>query len=237
MISDFLIVLFIIVGAWVGFKQGFTRSLVKFLGVIVALILSFLLKNSVSEMLMSFMPFFPFGGLIKGLTVLNIVLYEMIAFGLLFGIFMAILKVISMTSRIFEKILSYTIILGIPSKILGAFVGALKNYIVVFFVVYFLALPQFSEVSVFKNSRLKDPILKNTIVLSGVCSNVLNVLDEFEDLSDKYKSTKSIDEFNLDTLDVFLKYKITSVDTVNSLVKNGKIKIKGIDKVLKKYKK
>ena len=46
---------------------------------------------------------------------------------------------------------------------------------------------------------------------------------------------KSPDKFNLDTLELFLKYKITSVKTVKYLVSSGKIKIKGIDKLLSRY--
>ena len=41
---------------------------------------------------MKFLPFFNFGGIIKGVTVLNIALYEAIAFILVAGILMAILN-------------------------------------------------------------------------------------------------------------------------------------------------
>ncbi|MBR2840437.1 MAG: CvpA family protein [Bacilli bacterium] len=232
---DLLIVIFIAVGAFVGFKQGFTKSLVKFIGLSLVITLSFLLKNPVSEMLMNTMPFFPFGGLIKGLTVLNILLYEMIAFFLIFSILMIVLKVLSMTTSVFEKILSFTIILGIPSKILGSIVGALKNYIIVFFVLYFLSMPNFSEVSIVNSSNLKDPILKNTPVLSGSADSALKLVDEFNILSEKYKSKTTVDEFNLETLDLLLKYNITKTSTVEKLVSSGKIKIDGVEKVLEKY--
>lgn len=232
---DILIIIFIAVGGLVGFREGFTRSLVKFLGLILVIVLSFLLKNPISEILMTNFPFLPFGGFIKGLTVLNIVLYEVIAFSLVFSTLMIILKILSVTTNVFEKILNFTIILGIPSKILGCIVGIIKNYIIVFFVVYFLSMPNFSEVSVVNNSKLKDPILRNTPILSDVAQNTIKVFDEFKELSDKYKSSDSIDEFNLETLDLFLKYTITTKDNVKKLVDIGKIKIDGIDKVLDKY--
>ena len=232
---DVLILIFIIVGGLAGFREGFTKSVVKFLGLIIVLILSFLLKNFVSGILMRFFPFIPFSGFIKGVTVLNIAFYEVIAFALVFSILMVVLKILSTTSSIFEKVLSFTIILGIPSKILGALVGLVRNYIVVFFVLYFLAMPNFSGVSVIEGSKYKDSILRKTPFLSEVADTSIKVFDEFKDLSLKYKGTDSANEFNLETLDLFLKYKITSVDTVKYLRDSGKIKIDGIDEVIKKY--
>lgn len=232
---DILIIAFILTGAFVGFKQGFTRSLVNFIGVILVIIFSFLFKNLVSNIFMKIFPFFPFGGVIKGLTVLNIALYEVLAFCFVFTILMLILKVLSKTTKVFENILAFTIILGIPSKILGMIVGIIKNYIIVFFVMYFLAMPNFSSVSIVNSSKFKDPILRSTPFLSGVASDVVTVLDEFKELSLKYKNTSSTNEFNLETLDLFLKYKITTVQTIKDLKESGKISIIGIDEVLQKY--
>ena len=234
-IVDILIIIFILTGALVGFKQGFTRSLVNFVGVILVIIFSFLFKNLVSNIFMKIFPFFPFGGVIKGLTVLNIALYEVLAFCFVFTILMLILKVLSKTTKVFENILAFTIILGIPSKILGMIVGIIKNYIIVFFVMYFLAMPNFSEVSVVNDSALKDPILRGTPILSRIGDNSIKVIDEFKDLSKKYKKSKDVDEFNLETLDLFLKYDVTRVDTIKSLKDSGKLKIDGIDEVLEKY--
>src|SRR5690625_5201712 len=93
-IVDILIIIFILLGASIGFKQGFTKSLVSFVGIIVVIILAYLLKNPVSEFLMSIGPFFNFGGIIKGVTVLNIAVYEIIAFILVFTILMIILRVL-----------------------------------------------------------------------------------------------------------------------------------------------
>ena len=232
---DILIIIFIVVGGVAGFRNGFTKSVVKFLGILAVLILSFILKNPISLLLMNIGPFIPFGGLIKGVTVLNVLLYEIISFSIIFSILMVVLKVLTKTTSIFERILNYTIILGIPSKILGLIFGVLQNYVIVFFVLYFLALPNFSEVSVINDSMLKDPILRGTPVLSRIGDNSIKVIDEFKDLSKKYKNSKDANEFNLETLDLFLKYDVTSVDTIKSLEESGKLKIDGIDEVLKKY--
>ena len=84
-IVDILIVIFVLLGAFVGAKQGFTKALVSFLGIIIVVVIAYFLKNPVSELLMSVGPFFNFGGIIKGVTVLNIAVYEIIAFVLVFA--------------------------------------------------------------------------------------------------------------------------------------------------------
>lgn len=234
-IVDVLIVIFIIVGGMVGFKQGFTKSILNFLGIILIIVLSFLLKNYVSNIFMNIFPFIPFSGYIKGVTVLNILLYELLAFAFVFFTLMIIFKVLLRTSSLFEKALNFTIVFGIPSKLLGMLVGLFKNYIIVFFVMYFLALPNFYEVSVVKDSKLKEPILKYTPALSSIADNTLNVVNEFNSIADKYKTIDDSNEFNLETLDIFLKYDVTTVAAVDNLVKNGKIKIENIDTILNKY--
>ncbi len=234
-IIDIIIILFLILGAYIGFKQGFTKSLVSFLGILFVAIIAYFLKNPVSEFLMSFCPFFNFGGIIKGVTVLNIAVYEIIAFILVFSILMIALKVLLLATGILETILKFTIILGIPSKILGSIVGIIKHYVIIFFVLYFLSMPNFVDVEFIKNSNYREPILRNTPLLSNVAESTLKVLDEFKGLSDKYTDTENSNEFNLETLDLFLKYKVVTVDTVKKLENNGKIDIKGMDRVISKY--
>lgn len=234
-IIDIIIILFLILGAYIGFKQGFTKSLVSFLGILFVAIIAYFLKNPVSEFLMSFCPFFNFGGIIKGVTVLNIAIYEIIAFILVFSILIIALKALLLATGILETILKFTIILGIPSKILGSIVGIIKHYVIIFFVLYFLSMPNFVDVEFIKNSNYREPILRNTPLLSNVAESTLKVLDEFKGLSDKYTDTENSNEFNLETLDLFLKYKVVTVDIVKKLENNGKIDIKGMDMVISKY--
>lgn len=234
-ITDFLIVIFVLLGAFVGAKQGFTKSLVSFLGTVIVVILAYFLKNPVSEFLMSFCPFFNFGGIIKGVTVLNIAVYEVIAFVLMFVILMVVLNALLFATGIFEKILKFTIVLGMPSAIFGAIIGAIKNYVIVFFVLYILSMPNFVDVSFVKDSKFREPILANTPLLSHIAGSALEALDEFKGLADKYTSSEDTNAYNLETLDVFLKYKIVTVKTTEKLIESGKISIEGIDSVLNKY--
>ena len=88
------------------------------------------------------------------------------------------------------------------------------------------------------NSTLAPKILNNTPILSGVIKDTNDVINEFASIKDRY-TDKNVDtnEFNKETLDLFLKYNVVSVDSVDKLIKDNKLKIDGIDEVLVKYRK
>lgn len=119
-IVDACIILLLGLGFVIGFKRGFTKSIAKSAGFVLVIILAFILKNPLSEYMYQNLPFLSFWGIFKGVTVLNILLYEVIAFLVILALLSIILKMVIFATSIFEKILNMTIILGIPSKILGA---------------------------------------------------------------------------------------------------------------------
>ena len=135
-IIDTVIVLIVMMGAIVGMKRGVIKQSVMTIGLILVLVLSFLLKNPVSALMYKYMPFISFHGLLENLAVLNILLYEIIAFGIVFSVLSAILIALIKISSILEKILRATVILAIPSKILGFILGAVEYYLVVFIILF-----------------------------------------------------------------------------------------------------
>lgn len=234
-IVDLIIILLIAFGAFMGFKRGFTRSLVSALGTIVIVILAFFLKNPVSVLLYEHLPFFEFGGLIKGITVLNIALYELLAFVICLAILGIALKVLMLVTTIFEKLLSITIILGIPSKILGAIIGVLQWFIICFIGIYVLSMPMIG-IKEIESSKLAPSILKSTPIFSSIIEDTTKVVEEFAALKDKYEDNNiNTNDFNKETLDLFLKYDVVTVDSVDKLVSSNKIKIDDVESVLNKY--
>ena len=137
-IIDIIILIFLGFGALLGFKRGFTIQLVSLVGIFVIIILSFIFKNPVSVFLYNNLPFVNFGGIFKDITVINILVYEVIAFFVIFVLLTLVFKILLKVTSLFEKILKWTIILGIPSKILGAVLGVIQNLIYVFIVLYIL---------------------------------------------------------------------------------------------------
>lgn len=233
-IVDLVIVILIIFGALIGFKRGFTKELVNTVGFIAVLVLAYIFKNPISMFLFENLPFFKFGGAIKGVTVLNILLYEVIAFLVVLFVLIIIWKILMLATSIFEKILTMTIVLGIPSKLLGMVLGALKWCIISFIVVYVLSLP-FFNMDLFQKSKFCNGVLKYTPILSSTVDKGVKVIEEFGSLKDKYKNTDDANEFNLETLDLFLKYKVVKIDSVTKLAEMNKIKINGIESVIEKY--
>lgn len=232
-VLDIIIIVAILLGAYVGFKRGLTTQLVSTVGVILVVVLAFILKNPVSQFMYENLPFFDFGGLLKGLPVLNIFVYELIAFIITLSLLALILKLILKVTKIFEFLLKITIVLGVPSKILGAIVGMIENFIFVFIVLYILNLPLFDFNL---NSKYKDKILSSTPILSSLVNDSVKVLEEFTELKDKYKDTENSNEFNKETLDLFLKYEVINVESVETLIKKDKLKMEGAEEILNKYK-
>lgn len=234
-IVDIVILIIILLGAVIGFKRGFTRSLVSALGFIVIAILAYFLKNPLSILLYENLPFFKFGGILKGVTVLNIALYELLAFVIVLAILGVALKILLVATSVFEKILKMTIILGIPSKIMGAVVGALEAFVIVFISLYALSLPIFN-ISIVNDSNWKDTILNKTPILSAFSKDTMQVIDEFAGIKEKYKdNNKNAEEFNKEVLDLFLKYDVVKVSSIDKLVEKGKLQINNIEEILMKY--
>lgn len=233
-IIDIIIILILLMGGVIGFKNGVIRQTVSFVGFFIVVILSYFLKDFVSVILYKFVPFFSFSGSLAGVTTLNILIYEVIAFLLVYVILMAIYHFIVRVTRIVETILKFTVILGIPSKLLGMVVGFIEAYIMVFIGLYCLSLPIF-QIPMMNESGVRNTILNHTPGLSSAVSKSLNVVNEFADLKEKYKDTTNKNELNKETLDLFLKYNVVRYDTAKELVDSGKLKIDGVESVFQKY--
>ena len=63
----------------------------------------------------------------------------------------------------------------------------------------------------------------------------MNALTEFGELKNKYENTDNALEFNRETLDLFLKYDVITVESVDKLIEQDKLKIDDVDTILNKY--
>lgn len=222
-IIDIVILIFLAFGALIGFKRGFTNQLVSLVGIFLIIIFSFLLKNPVSIFLYNNLPFINFGGIFKDISVINILVYEVIAFFIIFVVLTFIFKVLLKVTKIFEKILNATIILGIPSKILGAILGIVQNLIYVFVVLYILNLPSIGF-NLINESKVANTILNKTPILTNICDKTLVVFDEISTLSKEYENTDNVIEFNQRALNLMIDNGIITKENAQKLIDNGKIK-------------
>ena len=222
-VVDIIIIVFILFGGVLGFKRGFTRELVSFLGIFVITILSFILKNPLGTILYNNLPFFKFKGVFLNLTAINILIYEIIAFFIVFFVLSILFRILLKITKVFEKILNATIILGIPSKILGMIVGIIHHLIYAFLILYILSLPIFN-LSIINNSKVSKTILNKTPLLGSVCDNTLNIYNEIKDLKKEYKNEDNNEEYNSKILNIMIEKNIITKENVNKLIEQGKIK-------------
>lgn len=234
---DLIILALIIIGAFIGFRRGFTRELVEFVGFIVCIIIAFLMKNTLSAILYEHLPFFSIGGIFKGIVAINILVYEVLSFLIVLSLLLIILGILKFVTKIFERILKMTIILGIPSKILGAILGGAKWIVISYAVLFIMALPVFNT-NYLNDSIICKSVLRYTPVLSNITNKSLDVFNEFNELKNKYKTEEDTNAFNLESLDLLLKYGIINIDVAERLYQKGKFKsIKNVEIVLAKYRK
>lgn len=232
-IVDAIIILGLLLGAVIGFKKGVIQSAVTFIGTILAVLIAYYLKNPLSTLMYTHLPFFHFSGALEGVSVLNILIYEGIAFLIVFALILVLLRILIIFTGIVEKILKFTIVLGIPSKFLGLLFGLVEAYIIVFVVLY--VATAVTTAPVLQESNYTNKILNHTPVLSKTVGETFQSISEVYSLKDKYENTTDKNAYNKEALDILLKHEVITKESAQKLVDKGKLKIDGVEDILKKY--
>lgn len=231
---DIIIGLIIVFSAIAGFKKGFFSELVSLIGFVAIVVIAFIFKEQLANVFFTYLPFFKFGGPFQDVTVLNILMYEILAFIVIFVILGTILKIILMATNIFETILKFTVIFGLPSKIAGAIVGAAEGYLIAFIILMFVNQPTFLLKDV-DESSFGNKILIETPYISEKTKGIVDSTTELYALKTKFEKSTNADDFNREALDVLLKNKIVKVESIDILINNKKINIPNIENVLGGY--
>lgn len=232
-ILDAIILLVILLGGVIGFKEGVIKKLTSVVGLVLVVVLSFILKNHLSVFFYENLPFFDFWGIFKGIQVLNIVFYEMLAFLIISSVLTIIYRVLLGITGIIEKILKATVILSIPSKILGFFVGLIENYIWVYLFLFVFTLPVFNIKEIYE-SKTAIFIMEKTPFLSKYTDKTLDIYTDLYDIIDN-RENKSNSKVNEEAMDLMLKYDIITVESAEKLIEKNKVNIDN-DNFLDKYK-
>lgn len=218
-IIDVIIILMILCAGVIGLKRGFFNQLVMTVGLLLVYVISFKLKNPIANWMSLNLPFFNFGGL----TSLNIVLYQAIAFIIVFSIVMIIFRIILKITGIFEKILKFTIILGIPSKILGFILGLVEGYIIMFIAVFIISQP-FIKLDIINESKYREPILNSSPILSSIVSSTNDAIKDIYEVQKNYLDSKDTVKYNDEVVRILIQYDVVSNDCINKLKESGKLK-------------
>lgn len=222
-IVDVVIIMGLLLGGVTGAKNGFFKQGVVLIGTILCFILAWVFKNPIANFLSFTLPFFNFAGPFEGLTSLNIVMYQLIAFLFLLSLFSAILAIIIKATGAFEKILNFTIILGIPSKILGFIVGVIEAYIIIFAVLFFVNQPAVN-LEIVKESTFAPKIVNSSPGLSNIVGNMNDAVNDIYDITKDYNVNQNTNSFNKKVINSLLEHKVIDRDYLDKLVSKGKIK-------------
>ena len=222
-VADFVIIILLAFGAVEGFKAGFIKKTTDFIGMFVIVILSFTLKNNLSTIMYENLPFFSFGGFIKGIDAINILLYEIIAFLIIFAALYFILRAVLVVTGLIEKILKATVILSIPSKILGIFVGILESYVYIFIVLVILTLPIFN-IPFVRESKMVNFMLDDTPILSSLSSEMIDIYDNVYNIVINRKD-KNNEEINTEITKLMIDKNVLTKESARKLVDRNKLHI------------
>lgn len=223
-IVDIVILIIIALFGLAGMKAGFIRTTVSLVGMILISILAFALKDGLAETLSMNLPFFNFTGSFRGVTILNVILYQLIAFIIIFFILMIIYNIVISITKIIERLLKLTIILIIPSKIGGLIVGIIEGILVSIILVIFLSLPvlNFKEI---RNSAIRKYIYDVSPIVGNITSNTNDAIDEIVELKEMFEDSEDKTLFNIECFEVLLKHKVIGIEYSEKLIGSGKLNI------------
>ncbi len=233
-VVDIIILVLLLMGALQGFRKGAIKSLVTLVGTVLVVVVAYYLKDPVAAILLKYLPFFNYSGSFDGLVTLNILVYEAIAYVLVFAVLSSVLSLLVKVSGIIEKLLNATIILGIPSKILGFFLGLIES-IVFGFIVLFVLL-QFNVTQKWvMDSKVATTIIDKTPFIGNMVNDTYKAVIEINDLHEKYQDSDDTDAYNGEILKIMLEKKVIKKDLALTLVENKKLDFQGAKEIIESY--
>lgn len=231
-IVDYIIIIILVLCAFKGFKQGMLPSIVNFVGTFLVFIIAFYVKQPISTLMYENLPFLDFAGIFKGIIGVNILFYEVIAYGLTIVLLAIIFGIVKKISLIFNKILNATIVLTLPNKIIGAIIGIFEG-ILFSFILLCIAINVNTTTKYVNESKYSGIILNNIPILNSVTSSLTDSSKEIYDTIINNKNDKN--KANLETIDILMKHNILSYESATKLVNDKKLNIDGVNQVIEKY--
>lgn len=227
---DIIILIFILFYGVLGYKRGVFKQSIIIIGTILVILISYRFKNVIGDFLAVNLPFFKFNNILNGAISINIIFYQAVGFLLVSVILTVIFKIIVAITGVFEKILRFTIILGIPSKLLGLVVGLIEGYIIAFAVLFVLYQPIFN-LKLLNDSKYASTILNKSPVLSNMAEDTLDTVNEIYELT----AINDSNTLNLRIIDIILDKEVASTELIDKLVAKDKLNINNLDSILDKY--
>lgn len=235
-IIDIGIILFILCFILIGAKQGLIKTGVSLVALVIIFVISYVFKEHIGNFLCKYLPFFNFSGNIKGLVSLNILIYQLAGFLIILAVLMGIYTIIMTLTGWIQKLVNMTILLKLPSSIGGGIIGLIEGYLVTFLILLIAMIPM-QTMTLLKESKLADFILNKTPIVSESTSDLTKSASEIYSLVDQVTNKKiDINEANLKSIDIMIRYKVITPHTVEQLIVLDKLEdVVGLDHVLNRY--
>jgi len=232
-IIDAIVLLFILLCGVIGFKEGIIKKISSVIGLVLVVVIAFHFKSKISVYFYENLPFFNLWGIFRGIQALNIVLYEILAFIVLASVLMIAYNILLGITGLIQKVLNATVILSIPSKILGFIVGLIEGYVWAYIILFILTLPVF-DIKGIHEAKSTNYILENTPVLSKYTEKTLDIYNNVYTIVSERKD-KTNEQINEESLDLMLKYDVITINSAEKLIDKNRIEVN--DKsFLEKYK-
>lgn len=181
-IVDAILIVILIIGALGGMRRGAVKSIVSLVGSIVVLLLSWILKGSLANILISKLP------QIGNNAAVSVLVYHILSFILLLIVFSLLYRVLLKVTDIVEKVFDATIILGFVSRVIGAVIGAITTYVVLFFILFILSI---FNIKYLNNSKVSNFMLEKTPALAPLVKNT------FEGIKEVYESNSTEEQIKI----------------------------------------
>ena len=226
-IFDIIVIIFIIISMAIGYSKGLIKEGVSLIGNLIVIIISFGLMDSVASIMYKTLPFLDLGFFGIHITSLNILVYQLLAFVIILLILKMILGVILAFTGIIETLIDMIPIFSTVSKIFGTILGLFSGYVIAFVILTILSVP-FSSNETFHEAKFSNFVINHTPMLTNRTRGLHNTVDEIYKLSIKINKDenriKNSKEYNASVLEIMLKNGIVKYETVESLIKDGKLK-------------
>ena len=142
---------------------------------------------------------------------------------------MVLLRILIKVTGAFEKLLNFTIILGIPSKLLGALFGLVETFLFIFVALFLLnQIPATN--SIVTSSSSASHILTASPILSNITKSYYEAFEEVISIKDQNMNDK--EEYNRRCLEILIKYDIVDKNSVKELIANGKLNVSNAEEIL-----
>lgn len=231
-VLDIIIILLIVLSGVVGLQRGVIKEVVMFVGTLVIYFIAFMFKNAFGVFLCKILPFFDFGGLVTA----NIILYQLLAFILIAALLLSVYGYVLKATGVIQKLVDLTVILTIPSKILGFIVGLLEGYVIMFIILLVISVP-LKDTDFVSGSGVSSFMLNNSPILSSNFKGVKDVVEDINNITHRVViEGTSMSQINIDIMKDLLDCKIISKEDAIKIVETNKLEeVQGIKDFVKNY--